>query len=77
MGTLNVSEVGMSVGMDDPSYFYRCFKSHYGVAPSKYGKSGGEGCRQPPRGREAPILRMIVGRHIRQYRFFCVFLQPT
>lgn len=42
-GTLNVSEVGMRVGMDDPSYFYRCFKSHYGVAPSKYGKSGGEG----------------------------------
>ena len=37
-GKLNVSEVGMAVGISEPSYFYRCFKGYHGVAPSKYTK---------------------------------------
>ena len=37
-GKMNVSEVGMAVGISEPSYFYRCFKGYHGVAPSKYTK---------------------------------------
>ena len=35
-GELNVSEVSYRVGLQDPSYFNRCFKAYYGVVPSKY-----------------------------------------
>lgn len=35
-GELNVSEVSYRVGFQDPSYFNKCFKAHYGVVPSKY-----------------------------------------
>ena len=31
----NISE---KVGFSDSTYFYKCFKNKYGVAPSKYGK---------------------------------------
>ena len=37
-GKMNVSEVGMAVGISEPSYFYRCFKGYHGVTPSKYTK---------------------------------------
>ncbi|MBR0048475.1 MAG: helix-turn-helix domain-containing protein [Prevotella sp.] len=37
-GRLNVSEVAWKVGFQDQSYFNKCFKAHYGVPPSKYGK---------------------------------------
>ncbi len=37
-GELNVSEVSYRVGIQDPSYFNRCFKSQFGVPPSKYVK---------------------------------------
>lgn len=37
-GTLSVSEVCYRVGIQDPSYFNKCFKAHYGVPPSKYNK---------------------------------------
>ena len=26
------------VGFSDSTYFYKCFKNKYGIAPSKYGK---------------------------------------
>lgn len=35
-GELNVSEVSYRVGIQDPSYFNKCFKAYFGVAPSKY-----------------------------------------
>ena len=35
-GELNVSEVSYKVGIQDPSYFNKIFKSYYGVVPSKY-----------------------------------------
>lgn len=37
-GEYTVSEISEKVGFSDSSYFYKCFKSKYGVAPSKYGK---------------------------------------
>jgi signal transduction histidine kinase/AraC-like DNA-binding protein len=37
-GELTVSEVSYKVGIQDASYFNKCFKAHYGVVPSKYGK---------------------------------------
>lgn len=37
-GGHTVFEVAMKVGIQEQSYFYRCFKSYYGVAPSRYGK---------------------------------------
>lgn len=35
-GEMNVSEVCYRVGLQDPSYFNKCFKAHHGVVPSKY-----------------------------------------
>lgn len=35
-GELTVSEVSYRVGIQDPSYFNKCFKARYGVVPSKY-----------------------------------------
>lgn len=35
---LNVSEIAYSVGFSTPRYFSRCFRQHFGVSPSKYGK---------------------------------------
>ena len=37
-GELNISEIGYRVGVSDASYFNKCFKQHFGVAPSKYKK---------------------------------------
>ena len=37
-GGLTVSEVCYRVGIQDLSYFNKCFKTAYGVTPSKYGK---------------------------------------
>lgn len=37
-GEYNVSDVCYKVGLEDVSYFNKCFKSYYGVSPSKYGK---------------------------------------
>lgn len=37
-GELTVAEISYKVGILDASYFNKCFKSHYGVVPSKYGK---------------------------------------
>ena len=36
---ISVSEVGYSVGFNDPSYFTKCFKKEYGVSPSEYDQS--------------------------------------
>lgn len=41
-GNLNVSEVCYEVGIQEQSYFYRSFKSFYGVSPSEYKKKGGK-----------------------------------
>jgi AraC-like DNA-binding protein len=38
-GNLNISEVAYSVGFNDPKYFSRCFKKHFGKSPSEYLKS--------------------------------------
>lgn len=38
-GAVNISEVAYQVGFSDPLYFSRCFKSHFGMTPSKYQKS--------------------------------------
>ena len=40
-GELNISEIGYRVGIPDASYFNKCFKQHFGVAPSKYRKGDG------------------------------------
>jgi signal transduction histidine kinase/DNA-binding response OmpR family regulator len=32
----NISQIGYSVGFNDQSYFTKCFKKQYGVAPSEY-----------------------------------------
>lgn len=37
-GELNISEIGYKVGFPEASYFNKCFKQYYGVAPSKYRK---------------------------------------
>lgn len=37
-GDYTVSDVCYKVGLEDVSYFNKCFKSYYGVSPSKYGK---------------------------------------
>ena len=37
-GELNISEIGYRVGISDASYFNKCFKQHFGMAPSKYKK---------------------------------------
>jgi AraC-like DNA-binding protein len=37
-GELNISEVAYRVGFPEASYFNKCFKQYYGVAPSKYRK---------------------------------------
>ena len=35
-GKYTIAEVSYRVGIQDPSYFNKCFKAKYGVAPSKY-----------------------------------------
>ncbi len=37
-GEYSVSDVCYKVGLEDVSYFNKCFKSFFGVSPSKYGK---------------------------------------
>lgn len=37
-GEYTVAEISTKVGFSDATYFYKCFKNKYGVAPSKYGK---------------------------------------
>lgn len=37
-GEYTVSEISEKVGFSDSTYFYKCFKNRYGIAPSKYGK---------------------------------------
>ena len=37
-GEYTVSEISEKVGFSDSTYFYKCFKNKYGIAPSKYGK---------------------------------------
>lgn len=38
-GRYNISEICYKVGFQDNSYFYKCFKAKYGMAPSQYAKS--------------------------------------
>ena len=38
-GEYTISEISDKAGFSDATYFYKCFKNKYGVAPSKYGKS--------------------------------------
>ena len=37
-GRLTASEAGYKVGMDNRSYFFKCFKEKYGVPPGKYAR---------------------------------------
>ncbi|MDR2914723.1 MAG: response regulator [Tannerella sp.] len=44
-GELTISEVSYKVGINDPFYFSKCFKTQFGVAPSVYQK--GENSNEP------------------------------
>ena len=35
----SITEILMSVGFSNPSYFTRCFKAYFGVTPKEYQKS--------------------------------------
>lgn len=35
-GDKKIKEIGYSVGFQTPSYFIKCFKSHFGILPSEY-----------------------------------------
>lgn len=37
-GEYTVAIVSYKVGLEDASYFNKCFKSYFGISPSKYGK---------------------------------------
>ena len=37
----NISEIAYEVGFNDPNYFGKVFKTHYGMSPSEYIKNGG------------------------------------
>lgn len=37
-GEYTVSKISEKVGFSDSTYFYKCFKNKFGIAPSKYGK---------------------------------------
>ena len=37
-GNASVSQVALDCGFPDPNYFTRCFKSHFGVPPTRYEK---------------------------------------
>lgn len=37
-GEYTVSEISEKVGFSDSTFFYKCFKNKFGIAPSKYGK---------------------------------------
>lgn len=41
-GKMNISEISYSVGIADPFYFSKCFKSQFGVSPSTYQKLKGK-----------------------------------
>jgi len=33
---LNISEIAFEVGFNDPKYFSRCFRKHFGLSPTEY-----------------------------------------
>lgn len=35
-GNMNISEVAFEVGFNDPKYFSRCFRKHFGMSPTEY-----------------------------------------
>jgi len=35
-GNLNISEIAFEVGFNDPKYFSRCFRKHFGMSPTEY-----------------------------------------
>jgi two-component system response regulator YesN len=35
-GMVNLAYIAERVGYEDPNYFGKCFKKHFGVAPSKF-----------------------------------------
>jgi signal transduction histidine kinase/ligand-binding sensor domain-containing protein/DNA-binding response OmpR family regulator len=35
-GNLNISEIAFEVGFNDPKYFSRCFRKHFGQSPTEY-----------------------------------------
>lgn len=37
---MTIAEISYQVGIQEPSYFYRCFKSYFGMSPSEYKKNG-------------------------------------
>lgn len=47
-GNQYVKEVAASVGVDDPFYFTRLFKNHFGVSPSEYRRESAEGEQEAP-----------------------------
>lgn len=41
-GEMTVAEISYRIGIQDASYFNKCFKGKYGVAPSKYRREAGK-----------------------------------
>ena len=35
-GNFNISEIAFEVGFNDPKYFSRCFRKHFGMSPTEY-----------------------------------------
>jgi signal transduction histidine kinase/ligand-binding sensor domain-containing protein/DNA-binding response OmpR family regulator len=35
-GNLNISEIAFEVGFNDPKYFSRCFRKHFGLSPTEF-----------------------------------------
>ena len=35
-GKLNITEIGIEIGINDPKYFRECFRKQYGVNPIEY-----------------------------------------
>lgn len=46
-GELTVSEISYKVGINDPFYFSKCFKTQFGVAPSVYQKGNTSHTNEP------------------------------
>jgi AraC-like DNA-binding protein len=41
-GRLTVAAVARAIGLDDPYYFSRLFREHFGCSPSQYGETGSD-----------------------------------
>ncbi len=56
----NISETAFRLGYEDPSHFSREFKSHYGLAPSKYSQTRVIAAATPPMSHSAMRLSHLA-----------------